>query len=268
MQVKSIIVVMLALFCVNATRCSNTSNNDGSSSGKLKLTPTWTKDTRISYYNGGGMMDQSTHIDIYTDSAIYIMHENQVDNKFKLKFSQNELDAIAKVFYDNNFTELKPTEHGIIYDAPSRSIMICKGAECCEKGNDATSSFQGSDGKTLMIVQNYVLEAVNKKMAEQQKNRIHIAFDKSLTGTKYDYSLQFAPSVAAFDSRKEGRLTDVDKEFPTGKYSLNVYTYIFNPNKGTKYGPNGYLQFSTTDCNTLTIGLTKDSLISILPSKK
>lgn len=267
MSVKSIIVIMLALFCVNATRCSNTATNDDSSSGKLELTPTWTTNTRISYYNGGGMIDQSTRIDIYTDSVIYVMHENQVDNKFKLKFSQNELDAIAKVFYDNNFAGLKPTKHEIIYDAPSRSIMICKGAECCEKGNDATSSFQGSDGKSLMIIQNYVLEAVTKKMAGQQKNKIHIAFDKSLTSTKYDYSLQFSPSVAAFDSRKEGRLTEVDREIPDGKYSLNIYTYKFNPNKGTKYGPNGFLQFSTGDCNALTVILTKDSLIQILPSK-
>lgn len=271
MNTKSYILIFLAALCVNATRCSyrpasGEENVNGGS--KLKLTPNWSNDMRISYYYGGGMANEYTRYEIYTDSASYTIHEDQVTNVYKLKFSKSELDAIAKVFYDNNFVALTPKKHEVIYDAPSRSIMICKSTECCEKGNDATSSFSAEDGKKLHAIQEYTTGAVYKKFTEMGKEKIHIIFDPSLTKTKYDYKFEFAPTNEYYDSKRDGRLNEIDKEIPAGDYNLIVYTYRAIPNVGTKYGGNGNLLFSTKEFNTVTVTMAKDSSLVLTPSKK
>ncbi len=271
MKLKSCVIIFLALLSVNATRCSNPDENDGGGilgGDKIKLTAEWTSDMRVSYYEGGGMLDQYTRYEIHADSASFTMHEDQVTNVYRFKFTKAELDVIAKIFYDNNFTKLRATEHGVIYDKGSRSITVFKGSEGVTKGDDATSSYEGENGKVLSKIQNDVMGIVQKKMKEQKKEQIRIIFDKSLTNTKYNYRLQFAPTNNYFDSGTDERLDETGVELPAGKYNLNVYTYRSVPNYGTKYGPNGNILFSTADANTITVSMTKDSLITIIPSKK
>jgi hypothetical protein len=270
MKLNSCIIIFLALFSMNATRCSNPDGDGGGilAGDKLKLTPEWTSDMRVSYYAGGGMLDEYTKYEVHADSASYTMHEDQVTNVYRFKFTKPELDAIAKIFYDNNFTLLRATEHAVIYDKGSRSITVFKGSEGVTKGDDATSSYTGKQGEVLSKIQNDVMAIVQKKMSEQKKEQIRIIFDKSITNTKYNYRLQWAPTNEYFDSGTEGRLNETGVELPAGKYNLNVYTYKSVPNYGTKYGPNGNILFSTTDANTITVSMTKDSLIMIIPSKK
>jgi hypothetical protein len=271
MKLNTVILISLAILCMNATRCSNPEGNTGVGVfgyDKLKLTPEWTNDMRVTYSTSGGMLDVYTQFEIYTDSASYTLHEDQVTNKYKLKFSKTELNAIAKILYDNNFSRLSPTEHAIIYDKGSKSISVFKGPEGLTKGDGATESYTGKDGEALSRIQAEVLTIVQNKLNQQKKAQVRIIFDPSLTLTKYNYRLQFAPTDNYFDTGSEGRLKETGFELLDGKYNLSVYTYKSVPNYGTKYGPNGNLLFSTLEVNTISIGLTKDSLISITPSKK
>ncbi|HYG52375.1 MAG TPA: hypothetical protein VD905_15800 [Flavobacteriales bacterium] len=269
MSVRISIAIVMAVFLLSATRCSSEGEDGGTTdNGKLKLTGQWTNGMSVSYYSGGGMLNEYTRYEIYTDSASYTMHRNQATNKYRLKFTKAELDAIAKIFYDNAFPLLRPTKHEVIYDKGTRSITLCSGGECLAKGDDATSSYTGRDGEKLNTIQNEVSAIVAKKMGELPKSTVELVFEQTLIKTKYDYYVQFEPSPVQYNSKNDGKLNETTVDLPAGSYNVNVYTYRTLPNGGTKYGGSAYATVNTNEFNRLTIGMAKDSSITIKPSRK
>lgn len=270
MKLRTVVLLVVALLSLGATRCGNEAEGSGNTSdgGKLKLTGSWTKNMRVSYYSGGGMVNEYTRFEIYSDSASYTLHMNQATNKYELKFTQAELDQIAKLFYENGYLNLRSTKHEVIYDKGSRSIMICDGSVCEEKGSSATESYTGRDGETLYKIQNEVLAMVQKKVAQLPQAKIELVFEKSLINTKYDYSVQFEPSPYQYNSKSDGKLNETSFDLPHGSYNVNVYTHRQLPGGGTKYGGSGHATLDTKENNCLTIGMAKDSTITIIPSKK
>jgi hypothetical protein len=270
MSFKNGFFLGITFLLIVATRCASESEvgGGGPSNGKLKLTGEWTKDMHVSYYSGGGMLNEYTRFEIYSDSASYTMHLNESTNKYQLNFTSDELNQIAKLFYDNSYLSLRSTKHGLVYDKGARSITICDGSNCEEKGDDATSSYEGKDGERLYKIQNGVLAMVSKKMNELPKSTIELVFEKSLINTKLDYTVQFEPSAVQYNSKNDGKLNETTVELPAGSYNVNVYTHRQLAGGGTKYGGSGYITLNTIQNNCLTIGMAKDSSIILKPTKK
>jgi len=249
-----------ALLCMGATRCSTQGEGTSDGGGKIKLQPAWTKSMRVHVSYSGGMVNESRRIEITSDSAIYELHEDGVTGRYRLNFSKAELDAMAKVFYDNDYANIKSTEReGTIYDAPSSSVMVCMGPECLTKGDDAYSVYTGTNADRIQKVSGYVWQAGNKKL-EEFKIPFAVEVDESLLKGKDDIHYQISPGNISWSASYNGRNDREEYKILPGNVLVMVNTITKDSSGYTRYPLSTQRSFSTNDGNTVVISLQKGAL--------
>lgn len=253
-------VAFTGFVCMSATRCSTQGEGTSDGGGKIKLQATWAKSMRVSVSYGGGMVDESRHIEISSDSAIYETREHGMTGRYRLDFSKEDLDAMAKVFYENDFVNIKSTEReGTIYDAPSSSVMVCVGYECVTKGDDAYSVYAGSNAERIEKVSGYVWQAGNKKL-EAHKIPLTVEVAEELLKGKDDIHYQISPGNISWSAAYNGRTDKEEYKILPGNVMIMVNTITKDSLGYTQYPLSTQQTFSTKDANTIFISLKKGAL--------
>lgn len=259
-------IVFAGLFCMNATRCSNgAAEQDKHPGGKLK--PEWSPDMRVSCSYGGGMTAESRHIEINSDSAVYHLRKNGMEGKYRLNLSKAERDALAKVFYDNDFVGIQSTEReGTLYDAPSSSVTICVGTDCWTRGDDAYSVYTGNNAARIKNVSKYVWALGDKKL-EEHKMFLAVMIDEVLLREKDDVHYQIAPAGISFNTGTMGRTGRQEYKVLPGKFSVSVYTVAKDSLGSVRYSLQADAVFSMNEGNTVMIS-KKDGQLHLVFEKR
>lgn len=244
-------LILFALFIVIG--CSNSPFSTSS------LPEKWTPTTSVHYYHGGGMANESEQIDIYTDSAVYIIHMDEITNRHQLKLSKENLNAIAKIFHENKFDCINEAETGLVHDKASTTLQICINGKCISKGDGATNSVIESHWDRFNRVKNYILKIAGEKKSSNDLP-IKVEIDQSLLDDEVGFGYQIDPAGIVYSYENDGMSKTQEYEFSPGKYYLMAYTYRKGPNGNTRYEKEFSLQFNPQDCNAILFKL-KDTLL-------
>lgn len=254
--------IFIALLFINGTKCSYYPPSENGGFGPSALSPTWQKDNRVQYSSSGGMIDESENLTIYTDSAIYIVRGNQMENKYKLVYTKNELDAMAKVFYDNKFDKIQETETGLVYDKGTQAISICNSKGCIQKAESANTTFKGEHMERLRKVTEYVLSTVRKKYQAFLVD-VPVNINKNILNSKYTLQFQTAPGHLIFNSETNGKVERDMVQLAQGVYRINATTFRKAPNGGYQYKHSAEVMFDTQKHKELAFAFNKDSVLVI-----
>jgi len=245
MSILLILFFNLSVF-FNGFSCSGNAvknNND--------LPETRPSNLSINYYEGGGMVYYSEKLNISADSCVYEINDGGVVSKVYFNLTPAELDALYKVFTDNDFSNIKTREEQV-YDRGGESISLSWG-----QGKYANIS----DGGMTFIEKNWqkewsnCLNAVKQalvKGTEKQKKDYEVRIDKTMFGktmSVYIKQLTIIPeSTVMAESEKESYVIKIVKILP-GNYKMSVSydkkyaTFPVNPDSSK--GINLYLKNDT-----------------------
>jgi len=204
------------------------------------------------------MVNESSRLDISSDSAVYEMHENNITQKYQLLYTKEELDQIAKAFYENRFDKLKPTETPVVYDAPSTHVQMCMGTECFNQGNSATETYTGRDQKRLNAIIDVLLQTANKKL-EAIKIPLTVIIDEALLNGKEDVHYQMTGNIS-FSTDYNGRNDRAEYMVLPGEIEIYANTYGKDSTGRTVYLQNVNKTFDTKEGNVMVISKKKDLL--------
>lgn len=250
-------ITLAGLLCMNST-CGSTDENGNGNNG-ASMQKEWTNDMRITASYGGGMIDESRNVQVTADSAIYELRENGMEGKYAIKFSKTELDALAKVFYDNDFVNIKSTQReGTIYDAPSASVMYCTGANCTTKGDDAYSVYTGENATRIKNVSGYLWKICDQKL-DEHKVDLQVMIDEALLKEKDEIQYQVSPGTISYNTTM-GRHDKQQYKVLPGSISVAAYTMTKDSMGYTRYPLNTNAVFSMKEGNTVLISKKNGNL--------
>lgn len=244
-------LILFALFLVIG--CSDSPFSTSS------LPEKWIPQTSVHYYHGGGMANESEQIDIYSDSAVYIIHVDDITNRHSLELSTEDLNSIAKIFHENKFDLISEEEIGLVHDKASTSLQICLNGKCISKGDGATNSVAESHWDRFNRVKNYVLKIAGEKKSSNDLP-LKIEIDQSLLNDEVGFGYQIDPAGIVYSNEEDGNSKTQEYKFSPGKYYLIAYTYRKGPNGNTQYEKEFNLQFNPQDCNAILFKL-KDTVL-------
>ena len=125
---------------------------------------TWTSDTQIKIYHGGGMVPESQTVIIKDSEAMYIHWRMPKTDTFYFKLSKSEKDSLMADINNVKFQSMQSGRTGSIsYDMPTTSIEMIRANITHEVAVGATTSIKKGDSKKFYELYNYILAvAVDK----------------------------------------------------------------------------------------------------------
>ncbi len=242
---NTILIILFNLFfiisgfsCTDKTVKNDNDNLPGTRPEKLT----------IQYSLGGGMRYYSENLFISQDSCVYTINDEGAISKFYFNMTGDELDALYKVFKDNEFAKIK-TRQEEIYDRGGESIGLSWGngkyAHVDDEGMTLIeNSWKKQWSECLGAVKNVLNSALNK-----QKKDYEVRIDKTLFGktmTVYVKDQTIIPeSTVMAESELENKVTKTIKLLP-GKNIISVscnQKYLNVPvNPDSSKGINIYLK--------------------------
>lgn len=178
----------------------------------------------INYYEGGGMVYYSEELSISADSCVYKINDGGVISKVYFNITPAGLDALYKVFTDNDFSNIKTREEQV-YDRGGESISLSWG-----QGNYANIS----DGGMTFIEKNWekewanCLKAVKQALVagtEKQKKDYEVRIDKTLFGktmSVYIKHLTIIPESTVMSENGTDTFISKTTKLLPGKYKMSV----------------------------------------------
>jgi hypothetical protein len=246
----AILVLIIVLF-INASKCSVSSSS---------IPDHWENNMRISYFRGGGMVNESESINVYNDSVIHVKSQNGLELKAVYTFTKAELDELIHVFHENKFESIQSVKTGMVYDKPGTSIQLCIGTKCYEKGDGATETFEGDDALRRKAVIAKLLSMVHAKTIRQSKAFV-VEMDESVIKSSKDLHYQIEPGNYTVGSAQNGKEERHEYQLTEGKYRVIAYFYTQLATGGTKYETEAMDEFDTKQTKGIRFKAINDKLI-------
>lgn len=247
----SFLIVVFFLF-INASKCSDSSST--------VIPEQWESNMSIAYYRGGGMINESEAVNVYTDSVIHKQYQNGLELKTVFTFSKAELDELIKVFRDNQFDKIQSVKTGMVYDKPSTGIQLCMGSTCIDKGDGATESFEGDNAVRRRAVIAKLLSMVNAKKSTLSSPFV-VEMDESIMQSSKDLHYQIEPGNFAVSTAQNGKEEHHEYRLSEGKYRIIAYLYTKLATGGTKYEAEAMNEFDTKQTKGIRFKMENDKLI-------
>lgn len=151
--------------CSNAF--STQKNNDRPLLSKLKE---WPVDLIITGYHGGGMMDESTGIELRKDSGVVNIRVDGNENRYVFTPGMQELNELIVYFNNHHFDQIEEEKTGdIIYDAPSTSLSVSYGRKNISLSEGSTTSTKAHTTGDFAACYQYLVSYVSGKTAHLKR---------------------------------------------------------------------------------------------------
>jgi hypothetical protein len=214
-----LILLFNLTFIFNGLVCAgqNAKNND-------ELPDTRPERFSIQYFLSGGMLYYSENMYISQDSCVYTVNDEGTISKTHFNMTGSELDAIYKIFKDNNFDKIKTREE-MVYDRGGEGISLSWGQGKYVNIDDGGMTFIEKNWEKEWSACLSALKSSASEKMDKQKLNYEIRIDKSLFGkimSIYIKQEKIIPeSTVMAESELENYITKTARLLP-GMYRMEV----------------------------------------------
>ena len=216
--------------------CSGTQEEgtDGNSGGDL---PEKAEKIKVTWGDGGGMLDLSTQIYISNDSCSWNYRKNGYEKHIGFEVSESELNGLYKVFVDNEFNKIKARSEGEVYDRGGVGISLDVDGEFYRADNSGSNFIEADWTENWRNVSSAITSLADSKM-EEKKFEARVLLDESILELNYPMNVSVdGPILYTSDDgpmNPNQRAEGFKVQLLEGPTEIDVY--LFYPDSLNSYG--------------------------------
>ena len=223
----------------------------------------WPDSLIITCSYSGGMVNESSSVLISKDSCVFNSHRDKLDNQYRFKPVQKNLDSLLDKLKTQSVDALREIQlKGTVYDAPGVQIGISTGYytnNLYEGGTEEVAGLQPTDFRDCWQLINGFAAA---GIASQKRNAC-FTLDASLKKIKAEFSLIPMGEGEAYSESTFKLKPGICMQLLKGKHAFQLHLTRQDPTIGIRYLASAYPVLDIERDTVVRVMMGNDSVIVV-----